>query len=834
MPITRQTNKRLTRKGLLFWYDTGPKKAIIQNIESMFKSYFTIAIRHLRKNMTISVINIAGLTIGMAVTILIGLWVWNELSFDTYYKNFKSIAQVYRKETVKGESYIAENNNHFPIPLADELRKSYGNYFQRVALASGSDEHVVSYDNRPFSRAGMYVEASFTDIFNLKILSGRPDLREANSILLASSLAHSLFGGEDATGKTIQLDNKTNATVTGVFEDIPRNARFSDQSFFCPLSLLISTDDNVRVNQNNWENSSFELFVQAAKGTGMDQISRAVSKAYWAKVKNSQADASASVALFLYPMKEWHLRSNWENGVQTGGRIQLVWLFGIIGIFVLLLACINFMNLSTARSEKRAKEVGIRKTLGSLRGQLVKQFLVESFSTIFIAFGFSVLLVNGCLDNFNRIAEKDIHFPFAYPLFWVITLTFLILTALLAGSYPAFYLSSFKPVKVLKGSFRAGRFASLLRKVTLGIQFTVSIILMAGTLIVYRQVQYAQKRPIGYDKQGLIRIKMNSPSLYGKYEVLQHELLQSGAAIGYAQSTSTTTGSTTFFSDDFEWPGKDPNLPKKAFGLVGVTADFGKTVGWEFISGRDFSKDLATDSAALILNETAARNMGLLNTVGETIRWRGKAYRVDGIIRNMITESPYEPVQQAIFGLIPNVGPYIVIRLNPSLSANEAISRIEPIFGKYDPSGPFDYSFLDEEFGRKFSAERRIGALTSIFSVLAIIISCLGIFGLSIFVAEQRNKEIGLRKVLGASVVSLWGLLIREFVAIVAVSFLIATPVTYTLMDHWLQQYNYRTDIAWWMFLVSGCAVLSVTVTTVSFQTIKAASENPLKALRQE
>ena len=566
----------------------------------------------------------------------------------------------------------------------------------------------------------------------------------------------------------------------------------------------------------------------------MNQISRSISKAYWSKVKNSQPNGSVSVTLFLHPMKEWHLRSNWENGVQTGGRIQLVWLFGIIGIFVLILACINFMNLSTARSEKRAREVGIRKTLGSLRGQLVNQFLIESFSTIVIAFAFCVLLVNCCLGSFNRIADKDIHFPFTYPLFWVFALAFLALTAFVAGSYPAFYLSSFKPVKILKGSFKAGRFASLTRKVTLGIQFTVSIILIAGTLIVYRQVQYAQMRPIGYNKQGLIRVKMNSPNLYGKYQVLQHEFLQSGAAVGYAQSTSTTTGSTTFFSDDFEWPGKDPNLPKKAFGLVGVTADFGKTVGWDFIAGRDFSKDLVTDSAALILNETAARNMGLLHMTGETIRWRGKAYRVDGIIKDMITESPYEPVQQAIFGLIPNVGPYIVIRLNPALSAGEALERIELIFKKYDPSSPFEYNFLDEEFGRKFAAERRIGTLTSIFSALAIIISCLGIFGLAAFIAEQRNKEIGLRKVLGASVFSLWGLLTREFVAIVAVSFLIAVPVTYMGMDHWLQQYNYRTDIVWWVFVVSGFAVLSVTVTTVSFQTVKAATVNPLKSLRQD
>ncbi len=501
----------------------------------MFQNYFKIAIRKMRNNKAHTFINMAGLSVGMAVAILIGLWVWDELSFDTYHQNYSSIAQVYRNEVSNGVGYIADNNNHFPIPLAGTLRTSYGQYFKQVALASSGDEHLVSYNNRPLSSRGMYVEPGFTDIFTFKMISGTKSLVGPQSILLAQSLARSLFGREEATGKVVVLDGKLEVTVGGVFEDMPQNARFSDIGFFCPFSLIVSTNDYVKSIVNDWGNSSSELFVQAAPGVSMDQISARISDVYWARIKASQpAGGNNKTSIFLHPMKDWHLRSNWKDGVKAGGRIQLVELFALIGVFVLLLACINFMNLSTARAEKSAKEVGIRKTMGSRRSQLIRQFMSESLAVVCVAFVFSVGLVALSLGAFNQLADKAIRFPVDNPVFWVAAAGFILTTAMLAGSYPSFYLSSFQPIRVLKGAFRAGRHAAAPRRVMVVLQFAVSIALISGTMIVYRQVQYAEDRPAGYDRSGLISVKMNTPDLYGKYDVLRHDLLLAGAAVGFA------------------------------------------------------------------------------------------------------------------------------------------------------------------------------------------------------------------------------------------------------------------------------------------------------------
>ncbi len=490
------------------------------------------------------------------------------------------------------------------------------------------------------------------------------------------------------------------------------------------------------------------------------------------------------------------------------------------------------MNLSTARSEKRAKEVGVRKAIGSLRSQLVKQFLCESLLAVLIAFIISIGTVLLSLNWFNDIADKKIIFPFSNLRFWFFSMLVILVTAFIAGSYPAFYLSSFKPVKVLKGTLKAGRFTTIPRKVLVTMQFTVSIILIIGTIVVYRQIQFAQDRPVGYDRNGLIRITMNTPDLYGKYDVLQKELLSSGGAVGFAQSSSAAT-ENNYFDDRFEWEGKDPNQAPQAFALTAVTYDYGKTAGWQFAEGRDFSRNFSTDDSAVILNEAAVKYMKLTNPVGKTIKGF-RTYTVIGVIKDMVKESPYKPVQQSMFFMVPGIGPDITIRLNPQLSAANAISKIEPVFRKLNPSSPFEYTFVDEEYARKFAAEQRIGTLSTIFAILAVFISCLGIFGLASFVAEQRVKEIGVRKVLGASVFNLWQLLSKDFVMMVVISFIIAVPLSYYFMYNWLQNYQYRTELSWWMFAAAGAGTLVVTLLTVSFQAIKAAIANPVKSLRTE
>jgi putative ABC transport system permease protein len=502
-------------------------------------------------------------------------------------------------------------------------------------------------------------------------------------------------------------------------------------------------------------------------------------------------------------------------------------------VFVLLLACINFMNLSTARSEKRAKEVGIRKTVGSVRSQLIGQFLSESVLVAFVSFIFAILLVALLMPLFNKLADKSIALPWGNPVFWLVALAFTVITGIVSGSYPAFYLSKFDPIKVLKGTFRVGRFASLPRKILVVVQFTFSIALIIGTIIVFRQIQFAKNRPVNYKTEGLITISMSTPDLYGHYNALRSDLLETGVVDNMAESSSPTTN---VYSNQigFNWQGKDPNtLP--VFGTIWVTLDFGKTIGWKIKEGRDFSKDFATDSSAMILNESAVKQVGMKqDIIGQIIDFNDRKYTVIGVIKDMIMESPYEPVEPTVFMFDPeNVG-IVTVAIKQGIPVRAALSKIEAIFKKYNPGAPFSYTFNDEDYAEKFADEQRVGNLATFFTILAIFISCLGLFGLASFVAEQRKKEIGVRKVLGASVFNLWRMLSKEFALLVIISCLIAIPLAWYYLNNWLQQYDYRTTISFWVFIFSGLGALVITLITVSFQAIKAALANPVESLRSE
>jgi putative ABC transport system permease protein len=499
---------------------------------------------------------------------------------------------------------------------------------------------------------------------------------------------------------------------------------------------------------------------------------------------------------------------------------------------VLLLACINFMNLSTARSEKRAKEVGIRKAVGSVRMQLIYQFFFESLLVVFFSLMVSLLLVQIALPTFNEVADKQVTIPWTNPVFGSFCLAFVFLTGLIAGSYPAFYLSSFQPIKILKGTFKVGKWASMPRKVLVTIQFTVSITLIIGTIIVFRQIQFAKDRPIGYDNNGLLAVPMVTSEIHKHFDVVKNELLKSGTITDMAESGTLPT-ETWSSSSTFDWKGKDPNLSID-FSVVDISHDYGKTIGWSFREGRDFSRDFIADSTSLILNEAAVKFMGLTSPVGETIKWYGAPYKIIGVVKNMVIQSPYQEIKPCVFTLANYAGVFTILKINPSISAAEALSKIETVFKKFNPSQPFEYRFVDEDYNQKFANEERIGKLAGFFAVLAIFISCLGIFGLASFVAEQRTKEIGVRKVLGASVVGLWQLLSLDFVILVIISCLIAAPLGYYFLQEWLQKYTFHTDISWWIFVVSSLGALVITLATVSFQAIKAALMNPVKSLRSE
>ena len=579
-----------------------------------------------------------------------------------------------------------------------------------------------------------------------------------------------------------------------------------------------------------WGSNFSQTFVQIADNTDMEKVS--------AKIRNTKLDnvskeeAKYQWVVFLQPMSKWHLYNKFKNGVNIGGSIQYVWLFGIIGIFVLVLACINFMNLATARSEKRAKEVGIRKTVGSLRSQIIKQFFAESYLVVLLAFVLCLILVAVFLPLFNEVAGKKIEIAWTSPVFWIFSLSFILITGLVSGSYPALYLSSFQPLKVLKGTFRVGKFASIPRKVLVVTQFTVSVALIIGTIIIYQQIQYAKNRPIGYTRNGLINLNLEK-EIKDHYETVRTELKNSGAIEEMAASQSPLT-QVWNSNGGFEWEGKDPNLAVD-FPNNRVTYEFGKTVNWKIKEGRDFSREFATDSAAFIINESAAKFFGFNNPVGTTLKWDNKPFTIIGVVNDIMQESPFYPVRPSLYHIDNYEYMYnLILRLNPQKNAKQSLTSIEQVLKNYTPNVPFDYKFVDEEFGGKFKAEERIGKLASYFAVLAIFISCLGLFGMASFVAEQRTKEIGIRKVLGASVGNLWRLLSTEFFVLVFLSSIIATPIAWYYLKNWLTNYDYRITIGWGVFVLAAVVALIITLLTVSFQAIKAAIANPVKSLRTE
>jgi ABC-type antimicrobial peptide transport system permease subunit len=752
-------SKSVFKSKLIYWYQVlsylrpfAIRKSTSHylNNYAMFQNYFKIGWRNLLRNKGYSLINIGGLALGMSVALLIGLWMYDELTYNQSHTNYDRIVRVMQHQTIDGKT---SSQVSIPMPLEPAIRNEYGNDFTYISMSSWVWDHVLSFDDQRISRQGAYVQADFPDMLALKMVAGtRTALKDATSVLISSSTAKALFGTADPLNKAMRIDNKLDVKVGGVYEDIAYNSTFNDLEFIASWDLYLTSEDWLKRAVEQWGNNSFQLYAQLAPEADLDDVSEKIKEV---KARNDKMGGTQfKPEVYLFPMSNWHLRSDWKNGVNSGGRIQMVWLFGIIGVFVLLLACINFMNLSTARSEKRAKEVGIRMTIGSVRSQLINQFLSESFLVVLMAFVLAIGIVALSLPAFNGLADKKISINWANPFFWMISLAFIILTSLLAGSYPALYLSSFQPVKVLKGTFKMGRFASLPRKVLVVIQFTVSITLVIGTIIVYEQIQFSKSRPIGYDREGLVMIQMKTPDFYNKYDVLSTELKNTGAVDEMAEASSPMmyVGSN---SGGFSWEGKDPNLQQTDFGNIWITPEYGKTVSFKIKDGRDFSREHATDSSAIIINESAVKFIGVKDAVGMEITYGKERYHVIGVIQDMMVESPYNPIRPTIYFLNYENVEWILLKLNPEKNTSESLAAIEAVFKRNIPAVPFDYKFADESYEKKFAAEERVGKLAYVFASLAILISCLGLFGLASFVAEQRTKEIGIRKVMGASVANL-------------------------------------------------------------------------------
>lgn len=789
------------------------------NQYGMIKSYLKTGWRTMLRNKGYSAINIGGLATGMAVTILIAMWIYDELSFNRSFENYDHIGHVM---VHNGDGTYPSN----PVPLVSELTTSFPHEVKHATLLTWPWQLSVSYGDKKSLESGSFMNPEGADIFSLKMIYGtRKALAEPNTILIAESVSKKLFGDAEPVGEILRLKNLIDVRVGGVYKDFSSNSELYKLTLIGSWEFLKSWMPWNQEFQNNWTNNGNRIFVELNEGVDFEAFSAKIKD-----LKKKHLDAErlkSNPELFVHPMSRWHLYSKFNNRTNVmSEQLQFVWLYGIIGAFVLILACINFMNLSTARSEKRAKEVGIRKTMGSLRPQLFLQFMSESFITVAIAAAVSITLVLLALPSFNDVAAKQLSFPWSNLSFWLALLTFVIIAGLMAGGYPALYLSSFKPVKVLKA-----RMNSLPREILVVVQFTVSISLIVGTIVVYKQVQFAKGRPIGYSAERLIRVFMVTPDLYRHYEVIRNEIIQSGFAENVAKSSAPTTDIWSNYGG-IKWEGMPEGKEKDSnFSMNWVMGPYGETIGWKIINGRDFSDQIKSDSSAIIVNRAAVEFMEMKDPIGKTVEG---TLHIVGVIEDLMMGSPYEAAIPTIFRYKEDNIYTINIRLNPSLTTQEAIAGIGSVFQKYNPSVPFDFGFVDDDQEKKFASEMRVGKLTSVFSSLAIIISLLGLLGLSSFTAEQRTKEIGIRKVIGASIAQLWAMLTTSFVMLVALSCLIAFPIAYYFLTDWLTKFEYRVDLSPWIFVVVAAGALIVTLATVSYQAIRAALANPVDSLKSE
>jgi len=783
----------------------------------MFKNYFKTAWRNLLRNKGFSITNILGLAIGMACAIFILLWVYDELTYDRFQKNYDNIYQVIANRDFNNQVFT---DRSMAMPLASALENS-SPQIKHAAVTTYQQQKVLTFNNNKIKKEGYVVSNHFFDIFSWKFVKGNAvtALKDPNSIVLTEDAAKAFFGNADPINKVLKVDNNKSVKVTAIVKHAPGNSTFQFD-WIMPFNY---SDPDTKNAMNEWINSSWNVFIQTIPNADTALLNKTITK-----IKRSHGHDEIS-SYFAFPMSQWHLYSDFENGKNTGGMIEYVRLFSIIAIIILLIACINFMNLSTARSEKRAKEVGIRKTLGSNKRQLIFQFFCESFIITLIAFVLAIITVVLLLPSFNLMVDKHLSLNIMQPLFWVMALSIILFTAFVAGSYPALYLSSFNPVKVLKGTNVLGKKTILPRHVLVISQFVISILLISATIIVYQQIQHVQERDMGYNPNGLIMVP-STPDTDKSFAAIKQDLLTSGIITDVTRTSSPIT-EVWWNTGAPDYDGKPANA-QIIMGGLGTDIDFAKTMGVKILQGHDFTGTPA-DSTSMMLNKAAVDAMKLKNPIGMQMRY-GKTYTVIGITDNVIMKSPFEPAYPMMFLYDPNNSSMNTMRIKTGVAPQKAIALLETVFKKYNPSVPFEYQFVDQEFQKKFITEKLISKLTNIFSALAIFICCLGLAGLASFTIEKRFREIGVRKVLGASVRQLLMLISKEFLKLVVIAFVIAVPLTLWLMSNWLDNYKYRININLWLFGVVGIAMLLLTLIVVSLNTIKAAIANPVKSLRTE
>jgi ABC-type antimicrobial peptide transport system permease subunit len=779
-----------------------------------------IFLRNLRCGGIYSIINIGGLATGMAAAILLFAWIYHEWSYDRFHAKETQLYVAYNRNMVDGSLRCS---NWTPAVLGPALRADYPGIEGMARMNNGASFLYANGESKFKIHTGG-TDPDFLTMFDFPLLKGNREtaLNDPYSVILTEQAAARLFGQEDPMGKMLLVDNQNSMTVTGVMKDLPGNTLFQFEALV-PMSFLRV----VGRYQENWRYNSLMTLVELHPNARLDLINESIRG-----ITRAHTNDESQPEVFLYPLGKQHLYSRFVNGVPAGGMIDTLVVFGIIAGLILLIACINFMNLSTARSEKRAKEVGVRKVMGGKRLSLIRLFLGESTLIASIAGVLALGLALLLLPSFENLIRTQLTLNFTSVWFWLCILGFILLTGLLAGSYPAFYLSAFLPVKVLKGVFKAGKASVSPRKALVVVQFTISCLLIICTLVIHRQINYGQNRELGYDKDQLIYIRLEG-DMDRNYELIKQDLMNSGTAVSVTKTSSPmTAGWASTWS--VSWQGKDPN-EKTTFDLFYADDEWAKTVGATIIEGRDIDVyTYQTDSTAMLLNETAVKTMGFEHPIGEIISTQNRDWYVVGVIKDFILNYPYDPVAPMVVGGPAGWFNVVHIKLNGHNRMADNLERVEQVFGQYNPAYPFEYRFIDEEYARKFQNVQRVGAMATSFAVLTIFISCLGLFALVAYMAETRKKEIGIRKVLGASVASIMYLLSKEFLILVLISFAIASPVAWLVMSKWLESHAYRTNIPWWLFVVVGGMSLTIALLTVGYQAIKAATANPVKAIKSE
>ncbi len=789
----------------------------------MLRNYLKIAWRNLIRNKTFSAINILGLALGMASSLLIFLWIRDELSVGKLYENSANLYRVMENEIADGRIVTDEDT---PGILADELKRQFPEV-QYAAGLSAKQGHVLMVGDNVSRQTGCYAGADWFRIYSIPLLAGTAAtaLNAPNNLAISRKVAEAYFGtAQKALGKSIRFDNETDYQVTAVFENLPVHSLEQ-------YDFLLNWNNFLKQNTwlTGWENGGPDTRLALRPGSDPAKVNARLKR--FLKGRNKDISATFDIQLFLQPETEAYLYANFKNGQRDGGRIEYVRLFTLVAVFLLLIAGINFMNLATARSAKRAREVGVRKVIGAERASLIGQFMGEALLLTTLALVLALVVVGGLLPLFNELTEKQLTLPLNQPAFWALLIGLLITTSALAGSYPALFLSALSPVRVLKGTLRFGASAQLVRRGLVVFQFVLSMLMIVETVVVYRQLHYIQTKNLGYDRENLINIP-GSGEVAKNYRTFKQELLRLSGIQGVTHSVSDPlqNGSTT---DGVFWPGKDPGLAIQ-FNNTVVGYEYTKTMKIKVLRGHDFSPDFGTDTTNYLINQAAAKRIGYKEPVGQPLRFGTHPGKIVGLIEDFHFNSLHVAIRPLIIRLGETWWPNnILVRTQPG-QTKQALVSIEALWRKLNPKLPFTYSFVDTDYQKLYKSETVVGTLATLFAGLAIFIACLGLFGLAAFTAEQRTKEIGVRKVLGASVASIVRLLSQDFLKLVVIAILVATPVAWYAMNQWLQGFAYKVDISWWVFALSGLLAVGIALLTVSYQSIKAALMNPVKSLRSD